>query len=122
MVTATAARASTVCNSTRDRLEAKTSGADLPTEFEDHVSDRLHITSEDSPSRIKTSTEITAFSETVDLQVGRGSYTEERERQSMRRTPHPEDQVGGHDDADPLGCHRDDRPPSGILVLVTIVQ
>ena len=100
------------------------SGADLPTEFEDHVSNRLHM--EDSPSRIKTSTEITAFSETVDLQAGRGSYdTEGRERQSMRRTVHPENQVGGHDDTDPLGCHRDDRPPSGIsasdiLLIITI--
>ena len=70
---------------------------------------------EDSPSRIKTSTEITAFSETVDLQAGRGSYdTKERERQSMRKTAHPEDQVGGCEDADPLGCHHDDIPPSGI--------
>ena len=89
-------------------MEAETSSGD-PTEFEDHICDRLHI-SEDSPSRIRTRVEITPFSETVDLQAKRGSnntacinmkvddWTSEGTDKSERlsRTAHgcPEGQVG----------------------------
>ena len=112
-------------------MEAETSGADpptksqltlAPTEFEDHVSDRLHM--EDSPSRIRTSTEVTAFSETVVLQAESCSHNtgcmstrvddqeregaDERERLGMRRTAHPECQIEG---CEAPNFHRD-RPPS----------
>ena len=110
-------------------MEANTSGADppnrsqltlAPTELEGHVSDRLHM--EDSPSRIRTSTEVIAF---VDLQAESGcshntacmntrvndqerERSDERERLSMRRTAHPDCQVGGCEAPD----FQHDRPPS----------
>ena len=112
---------------------AKTSGADpptksqltlAPTELEDHVSDRLHVHMEDSPGRMRTSTEVIAFSEIVDLQTESCSHntacmntrvddqeregTDERERLGMRRTAHPDCQVGGCEAPD-FQC---DRPPS----------
>jgi hypothetical protein len=101
-------------------MAAGTRGAG-PTELDDHVSDRLrHM--EDSPSRIKTCTEVTAFSETVDLQAERGPHDTAcintrvddqdregtRERERLNRTTQAEGEAGGHD---PLGYHRD-RPPS----------
>ena len=54
-------------------MEAETRGADPPrvVEFEDHVSDHVHA--EDSP-RTSTCAEVTAFSETVDLQAERDSH------------------------------------------------
>jgi hypothetical protein len=100
-------------------METETSGAG-PTELDDHVSDRLrHM--EDSPSRINARTEVTAFSETVGLQVERGAHDtacintrvddQERdgsgERERLNRTAEAEDQAGGHD---PLGSHRDRFP------------
>jgi hypothetical protein len=100
-------------------MEAGTSGAGPPAEFDDHVSDRM-IHMEDSPSRIKTRTEVTAFSETVGLQVERGPHdtecintrVDDQEREGtgerLNRTAQAESPAGGHD---PLGCHRD-RPPS----------
>ena len=119
-------------------MEAETSGADpptksqltlAPTELEDHVSDRLHM--EDSPSRIRTSTEVIAF---VDLQAESCSHnaacmntrvddlerkgTDERERLGMRRTAHPDCQVGGCETPD----FQRDRPPSVVDATSDCVQ